>query len=216
MLAPLQPAGAPKARLWFVVSLCLHVAILGALLFHPEPKLLKSSLALKGAGGRGSMNVVYMPGASVAVTAKAEPKKEEERKHASLVPRPVPRKPEPKPVEQAASTDQNLKPGMPGFVLGGLAWGFAEEHDVRIALLVVSPDPPIDRRKLPDWIKGDVIVEVTIDEQGSVVKTKLLQSVGFGLDDIVVATLRGWRFTPAKVDGVVVASRQDVHFHFPG
>ena len=60
-----------------------------------------------------------------------------------------------------------------------------------------------------------MVVEVTIDENGSVVKTKVLQTVGYGIDQICVATLLQWRFTPAKIDGVSVASRQDVYFHFP-
>jgi len=30
-----------------------------------------------------------------------------------------------------------------------------------------------------------------------------------------VATLKGWRFKPATVDGIAISSRQDVHFHFP-
>jgi len=61
-----------------------------------------------------------------------------------------------------------------------------------------------------------VVVEVTIDEKGAAVQTKLLQSVGFGLDDVILETLRQWRFQPAKVDGVPVSSKHDVHFHFPG
>jgi len=55
-----------------------------------------------------------------------------------------------------------------------------------------------------------------IDEKGNVVQTKLLQSVGFGLDDVIIETLRRWRYQPAKVDGVPVSSKHDVHFHFPG
>jgi len=47
------------------------------------------------------------------------------------------------------------------------------------------------------------------------VQTRVLQTVGYGLEVVVVDTLRQWRFIPAKVDGVAVASRQDVHFHFP-
>jgi TonB family protein len=106
-------------------------------------------------------------------------------------------------------------PGMPGFILGSLTDGIATDHDVRAAVSIVAPDPPIVRAKLPDWIRGDVIVEVTIDEKGSVIGTRVLQTVGFGLDQVIVDTLRQWRYLPAKVDGVAVASREDVHFHFP-
>ena len=60
-----------------------------------------------------------------------------------------------------------------------------------------------------------MIVEVTIDEQGSVTGTRILQSLQQDIDAKVLATLRNWRFKPATVDGVAISSRQDVHFHFP-
>ena len=62
---------------------------------------------------------------------------------------------------------------------------------------------------------GDVIVEVTIDSAGNIVKKKLLQSIGYGIDEKVMAVLENWHFRPAMFNGAPVASRQDVHFHFP-
>ena len=61
----------------------------------------------------------------------------------------------------------------------------------------------------------DVIVEVTIDDQGNVTETRLLQSLQEDIDVKVIATLRNWRFKPATLDGTAISSRQDVHFHFP-
>jgi protein TonB len=58
-------------------------------------------------------------------------------------------------------------------------------------------------------------VEVTIDAQGNVTDTRVLQSLQQDIDEKIVATLRGWRFEPATVDGAPISSRQDVHFHFP-
>ena len=60
-----------------------------------------------------------------------------------------------------------------------------------------------------------MVVEVTIDENGNVAETKILESLGYGLEDKVLEALRSWHFTPATVNGVAIASRQDVHFHFP-
>jgi protein TonB len=79
----------------------------------------------------------------------------------------------------------------------------------------VFPDPEIYSWQLPQGMQGDVIVEVTIDEQGSVTETRVLQSLERGIDEKVIATLKGWRFKPATVDGMAISSRQDVHFHFP-
>jgi len=63
--------------------------------------------------------------------------------------------------------------------------------------------------------RGDVIVEITIDILGNVVGTKLLQGIGYGVDDVVLATVQKWRFRPATEDGAAIPSQQDVHFHFP-
>jgi TonB family protein len=185
---------------------------LGILSYRPEPPLLQPTSTLRGDGGSSVTHITFSaPGSSVSDSPIAKAAEDEHALYAAKRRRPERAKPEPKPAVAA----ENLKPGMPGFVLGSLANGFPGDHDVRVALPVVAPDPPILRHKLPDWLRGDVIVEVTIDEQGNVVKTKVLETVGYGIEEICVATLHQWRFTPAKIDGISVASRQDVHFHFP-
>jgi TonB family protein len=83
------------------------------------------------------------------------------------------------------------------------------------ALPLAFPDPKIRASDLPPGVTGDVIVEVTIDTAGNIVKKKVLQSIGYGIDEKVLAVLEGWRFRPATYNGLPVASRQDVHFHFP-
>jgi TonB family protein len=193
------------------VTVFVHCLAILFLTFRPEPQLLQPSGALRGDGGNVSHFVLVAPGSSVidsaiskaTVPAHAlETHKRKKPDHASLEPKP-------------AVAEDDLKPGMPGFVLGSLANGLPSDHDIRVALPIIAPDPPIIRNKLPDWLRGDVVIEVTIDEQGNVVKTKVLKTVGYGIEEIVTATVRQWRFTPAKIDGISVASRQDVYFHFP-
>ena len=87
--------------------------------------------------------------------------------------------------------------------------------EVRPALPEVFPDPDVDRASLPSSVKGDVIVEITIDERGNVVEERLLTGVDPGVDEKVIAALRNWHFLPATSDGVPIPSKQDVHFHFP-
>ena len=60
-----------------------------------------------------------------------------------------------------------------------------------------------------------MVVEVTIDAQGNVTETKVLQPFGYGIEDKVLAVLRNWRFRQATMDGVPIPSQQDVYFHFP-
>jgi protein TonB len=84
-----------------------------------------------------------------------------------------------------------------------------------VAYPTVFPDPPVARAELPPDLKGDVVIEVTIDSTGAVVETRIIQAIGHGIDEKVVATLRQWHFQPATLDGTPVASKHDVHFHFP-
>jgi TonB family protein len=211
MLEPIQHERGLSPVAVFV-TVFVHCLALLFLTFRPEPQLLQPSAALRGDGGNTVTHFVLVaPGSSVtdSAIAKATPsehaleaRKRKKPDHASLEPKP-------------AVAENNLKPGMPGFILGSLANGLPTDHDVRVALPIIAPDPPIIHHKLPDWLRGDVVIEVTIDEQGNVVKTKVLQTVGYGIEEIVTATLRQWRFTPARIDGISVASRQDVYFHFP-
>jgi TonB family protein len=79
----------------------------------------------------------------------------------------------------------------------------------------VYPDPLVSRADLPSGVQGDVIVEVTIDPSGKVVETKLLQGIGYGIEQKVLEVLPRWHFHPAMRDGVTIASQHIVHFHYP-
>ena len=62
----------------------------------------------------------------------------------------------------------------------------------------------------------DVVMEVMIDDQGSIVFAKVVQGVGNGVEQSIVETLRRWIFVPAKINGVAVASQRQLTFHLPG
>lgn len=133
--------------------------------------------------------------------------------------------PAPKPRRQRQAAASALKkkataeaaalPPRAGSPFGSLLEGPIEGHDVRPAYPVVFPDPVVRRSEIPPGVEGNVIVEITIDAQGIVTDMKVLQALGYGIEDKVLAALRNWRFKPATVDGVAMASKQDVHFRFP-
>ena len=100
-----------------------------------------------------------------------------------------------------------------GSPYGSLREGPTVGYVMQPALPIVGPDVP--RSSLPPGIEGSVVVEVTIDTQGNVTATRVLQSLGPEVDDKVIATLHTWRFRPATTDGVASVSKQDVYFHFP-
>ena len=110
--------------------------------------------------------------------------------------------------------EAGVEPARAGTPIGSLYHGPGSGNEARPALPLVFPDPAVYSWQL-GGLQGDVIVEVTIDEQGNVTETRVLQSLQQNIDDKVIATLKSWRFRPATVDGVAISSRQDVHFHFP-
>jgi protein TonB len=134
---------------------------------------------------------------------------------AKIQPRPKPQPPQPaleQKIEDADAGDHNSRAGSP---LGTLIDGPIAGHEVHVAYPTVFPNPPVNRDELPKDLVGDVVIEVTIDPQGNVVETKILQAIGHGIDEKVEATLRRWHYQPATLDGTPVASRHDVHFHYP-
>jgi periplasmic protein TonB len=57
-----------------------------------------------------------------------------------------------------------------------------------------------------DEVEGDVRTRLTIDDDGSVVKVVVLSHPGHGFDEAARKLARLYHFTPAKVDGVAVAT----------
>lgn len=108
--------------------------------------------------------------------------------------------------------DQALPAGSPN---GSSSYGVLAGHEIRPALWASGTDPIVGPVDLAGVAEGDVVVEITIDEQGNVVQTSVLQSLGPGIDMKVVAALQQWRFHPATRDGIPIASEQDVYYHFP-
>ncbi len=63
-------------------------------------------------------------------------------------------------------------------------------------------------------IDGEVVLQVTIAEDGSVRNPKVVQSLGYGLDESAMKSIVQWRYRPARKDGVAVAIVVTVNFRF--
>ena len=202
------------------VSVAAHLAVLAVLVFH-SPRVIDLSPAWLAYGdGAHTYKLVYLPAA-----ANNDDKPPEAAKLLFPLrvrkPRPHPKSPPPTPAPEpqqaialanAEAGNHNSRAGSP---LGTMIDGPITGHEVRVAYPVVYPDPPVERAELPRDLQGDVVIEVTIDSQGNVVETKIVQAIGHGIDEKIEATLRRWHYQPATLDGTPVASRHDVHFHFP-
>jgi len=203
-----------RARL---ISLGLHGALLLALLYRAAPVILTpSDVDLGIPGSSGSVSIVYLAPVGPEKTASA-PERPQLTLKASLAKKPKPLKAEPKhqPTDNATASNAPEQTARGGSPFGRVPGSPITGDEVVPALPEVFPDPPVSRADLPSGVEGDVIVEVTIDSQGNVVETKLLQGIGYGIEQKVLAVLQRWRFRPAMRDGITIASQHIVHFHYP-
>lgn len=86
--------------------------------------------------------------------------------------------------------------------------------DAEPAFPTYFPRPPVTDRSLLPAIEQKIIVDVTINAQGDVTDEKLVQGFGNSLDDLVLRTVRTWRFHPATLNGNNVASVEQLVFPF--
>lgn len=192
-----------------------HLALLAVIVSH-NPRVIDLAPAWLAYGdGAHNYHLVYLPsGANDNATPEAARLLFPPRVSKPRPPR-QPQQPVPElqlAAADAEAADHNSRAGSP---LGTMIDGPVTGHEVHVAYPVVYPDPPVARAELPRDLQGDVIIEVTIDSQGNVVETRIVQAIGHGIDEKIEATLRRWHYQPATLDGTPVASKHDVHFHFP-
>jgi periplasmic protein TonB len=185
---------------WLTGSLALHAALLTAFLIHRAPTLK----AIDRPGSLTGHNVMltYTPGTGApAATLQA---KQQPALPATPAPSLIATKTAPTPT--TASTD----PGT-GNTTGDDALG---DGNITLALELQHPSPTPDLSKLPSGTRGDVIVDVVIDEQGHIAKSTLQHGLGNGIDETVLATIQQWTFQPATRNGKPVPSEQELLFHY--
>lgn len=216
MFTELIPTGCQRRDRSLLVSFAGHVVVLLFLTHGSAPVFLTpSDVALGTPGSTGSVIYLAPTGAERFVKPAEKPKIDLRAATPTI---PIPRPPAPVAHEnengnEQAKLDETARGGslygtrIPGAPLTG--------NEVIPALPQVFPDPAVSRADLPPGVQGDVVVEVTIDEQGNVVELKLIRGIGYGIEERVLATLRQWHFRPASKDGVTIASQHIVTFHYP-
>jgi TonB family protein len=207
----------PERKRWRLshgLSLIIHAAVVFMLVKPPAPVFIKPvSIAL---GNWGKATTLYLPSQALV---EAQAAREEKTLIYIRAPKQIAPhgKTKPKVKPQLKIRDVEVAENLPkaGSPYGSLFSDIMNGSEVRPALPMVFPDPPVHRSEIPNGVAGSVIVEVTIDAQGKVIETRLLQGLGYGIEEKVIATLHNWRFRPATKDGVPIPSKQDVYFRFP-
>jgi TonB family protein len=205
-----------RRRPWGIIaSFALHVVVLAVLLYRPEP-LFVTLQSVQLGDGLKSYHVLYVP-------PNSEASDEQPAAHNKLALKSVLRRPHAKPAAVKAKempapnpegevADRNAHAG----TVYGSMWALMEEgHDVKPAFPVVYPSPDLSQVELPLGYQGDIVIEVTIERDGTVSHMRVIQSIGHDVDEKFLAAVQKWRFRPAILDGTPIASKHDVHFHLP-
>ena len=208
-----------ERRRWdvsLILSFAAHGLVVLMLLHRSAPVfVMPSDVALGTPGSSGTLIYLAPASAERAVSAPEKPRLalRVPAPNPLSVTQPLPTVDDNDNAAESATLDESARGGssygtrIPGAPLTG--------PEIIPALPQVFPDPAVSPADLPPGVQGDVIVEVTIDERGNVVETKLIQGIGYGIEDRVLATLRHWHFRPASKDGVTIASQHIVSFHYP-
>ncbi|WP_263384316.1 energy transducer TonB [Granulicella arctica] len=186
-------------------SVTLHLVILAALV-HTR-KMWVAPMLMPGDAHGSRMVLTYLPGQGAvsgqmpvkAAVTKVAPK-------TALDKAPLPAK-----TQVAAAAVVSPPSAHPNGVSGDDAFG---SGNVNIALVRSFPTPKPDLSRLPRGTVGDVVVDIVIDADGKVSSLTTTKGLGFGVDEVVVATVQQWVFQPATKDGKPVASEQELHFHY--
>jgi TonB family protein len=226
MFTPVQTASR-ASRLAMYCSVAGHGLLLLWLLHPASPKLLAPSFVVHGNHG-DQVAHLYWPTPLTQVNADASPgtsaadSRQQLNAHLTWTRRAKAAKAaeHDSPRPKIGLDDQTSAPGQvaqarpAGSPLGTVLEGPLTGEEVRPALPVVSPDPHVAADELGN-LQGDVVVEVTIDEKGNIVQKVVVQSLAPAIDSKVLEALDNWRFRPATRNGIAIASKQDVYYHFP-
>lgn len=216
MFSGIPNAERQRSNWIYGASVALHGALLIWLLHAPAPQFLKPTFIQKGFDGADVAHLFWPSARDQGDNPEAQ---STARKRLSYAAKKSKKSALQTPVEiasvelPAAPANQAKVAGSPdGTVIRGDLTG----DDIRPALPVRSFDPRVDDSELPEGIReGDVIVEVTIDEQGNITEKHVISSLGPAIDQKVLMALDNWHFLPATKWGRPIASKQDVHYHFP-
>ena len=230
MFSQLNPSTAARQHKALGVSLALHGLLFAWLLHTPEPQLLNPTSIAIGHNGN-VVTQIYFPSktpddsSSTSSDNAIEHYRRQRLGHdrltwkniskAAKLPLPSPPLP-PSGIEDASQTTTLSRAGHgapAGLPYGTLPGGPVYGNEIRPALPVTTADPVAYPWELPSS-EGRVVVEITIDERGEIVRKTVLESMGPQLDQKVLVALENWHFHPATHNGVAIASKQDAIFHF--
>jgi protein TonB len=205
-----KPTATPaRSSLQIACSTAIHVLILLSVfgVLH-RSKGWVAPYRLPGTQHGTNFVVSYSPDRAPAQSAPSKSKPDAKpAAPKSLLPTPVVQtsKRTPPPTSNApASPNPNSTNGQDSLGTG----------NITLALTSYFPPPHPDLSVLPHGTKGDVILDVVIGTDGRISDLKKTSGIGYGIDELVIATVQQWKWSPALQNGHPVASEQELHFHY--
>jgi protein TonB len=207
-----------RAKAWSI-SIVLHGVVIACAVWQPTPIFVRPKSVRWGEGGTSLTPIYLARRGSEDLLPSGQASSEQSSRIRYSQPRkqikPVDRRPDQKDQQARDKGSKFEEAPRAGSSFGSSAEGPSFGEEVKPALPIYGPQPQVAAYEIPSGLEGDVVVEITIDTAGNVTNASLLRGLGHGLDEKVLAVLQSWRFHPATRDGVPIASRQDVYFHFP-
>lgn len=96
----------------------------------------------------------------------------------------------------------------------------AEPQVLRVGGRILAPElvrhvEPVYPQEARDYrVSGVVVIEATIDETGTVRRTRVVKGLPFGLSDAAEAAVQRWKFRPATMEGNPVSVAHNVTVEF--
>jgi protein TonB len=133
------------------------------------------------------------------------------RRRAIPVPDPTPDEPEPLPIEEIELPAPEIDdlvfaiPEAPPSARTGRGWNGAEPlqvgGDVSPPVKVYYPTPRYTEDARKGRVQGVVILQAVIDSLGNVDEVSVLKGLPLGLSESAIATVKEWKFQPARQNG---------------
>ncbi|HEX4604565.1 MAG TPA: energy transducer TonB, partial [Candidatus Angelobacter sp.] len=87
-------------------------------------------------------------------------------------------------------------------------------NGVSMPRAIYSPEPEFSEEARRSKYQGEVVLLATIGADGLPRNLTVVRSLGMGLDEKALETVRTWRFDPAKKDGRPVAVQMNIIVNF--
>ena len=208
---------APRLTRGILISLLCHAALFACLLLvgvasgarflRPAGQSIAfvSVSQIKIAGASHAVKLALPPDAMAAHTKKPAPNTDPSAKTILPIPKDRPQKSgggAPPTPHDANGSGQAASGNGP------------DAENATPAFPVFSPRPPVSDRSLLPASEKKIVVDVNVDALGGVVGETLVAGLGNRLDQVVLETVKSWRFHPATVNGKPVATQAELVFPF--